>query len=253
MFTPAQQGKFRPMVSAAWQSHCNGNAMEPRDKSARETWYRAELVNCLGCDTTKNADTGRDFEIAMAHFETFIFGESYWNFRIMQGDTRRLLHSVQEICAKNAIDDQYARAIAAKMLKWEGRLDSLTQITAAADLAKLRIALIKDARRKAKRAEQAEAAPADAAPRAPLIPNTREGLRSINPYYGATEAEFESEGVRERREASEAASEKLRKEARRHFAQEKKKRQRAQSLPDNTPAHAHASDAPEIDPDNCPF
>jgi len=252
MFTPAQQGKFRPMVSAAWQSHCNGNALEPRDKAARETWYRAELVACLGCDTTKNADTGRDFEIAMAHFETFIFGESYWNFRIMQDDTRRLLHSVQEICAKNTIDDQYARAIAAKMLKWEGRLDSLTQITAAADLAKLRIALIKDARRKAKRAEQAEAAPADPAPRAPEIGG---GLRAIDPHFGATAAPFESPGVQARREAKEAGTRELIRLAKQQAKESRPSRAKraARPRPNNTPAHAHASDAPEIDLENCPF
>ena len=242
-FTRPQQGLFRPMVAKAWQAHCKCCALDPRNRAAQDAWYRSELLESLGRDSTKDANPARDFETVMAHFETFIFGELYWNLRIMQGDTRRILHAIQTTCDQYQCDDAYARAVAVRVLKWEGYLTKLSDITAYADLSKLRIALIKQGRRAQKRAEQAAADPAEATPRAPLI---GEGLRAIDPITGATEASFESEGIRERREAAEENTRELRKLARQQFAQDKLERATTARAA-KTATHATVED------DNCPF
>jgi hypothetical protein len=243
-FTPGQQGKFRPMVAKAWQSHCKGNALDPRDKAAREDWYRGELLACLGRDTTKDANTGRDFDIVMAHFETFIFGECYWNLKIAQGETRRMLHTIHSIAEQYDFDDAYARSVAAKVLKWEGYLVSLNDITDPKDLVRVRTALLIQGRRVQKRVEQAKAGATQANP-TPTAPEIGGGLRAINTYYGATEAEFESEGVKARREAAKRGTEEFRKLARKQFAQDKRERAAA--------ARKAKSPAVSVDPDNCPF
>jgi len=245
-FTRPQQGLFRPMVAKAWQSHCKGNALDARDKAAQDAWYRAELLTCLGRDTTKNADPGRDFELAMAHFETFIFGELYWNLRIMQGDTRRIVHAIQKTCEQYDFDDAYARAVAARVLKWEGHLTSLNDITDRRDLLKVRIALLKQGRRVQKRVEQTAAAEVPTSPE-PTAPETGTGIRFINRYTGATETEFESEGVRARREAQQRNTAEMSKLARQSFAKDKRERAAA------CQAKSAAKPVPTVDPDNCPF
>jgi hypothetical protein len=141
-FSRSQQGLFRPMVARAWAKHAAGSDLDPSDKVAQDIWYRAELQECLGHTSTKDADPGRDFETVMAHFEVFVGGEFYWNRRIHQGDCRRLQFAIRQICDRWEIDDQYACATAVRVLKWEGCLDSLAAITKAADLQHVLIALL---------------------------------------------------------------------------------------------------------------
>ena len=244
------------MVKRAWLKHAAGNDLNPSDRAAQDAWYRAELAECLGRDTTKDADPGRDFEAAMAHFEVFVGGEFYWNLRVHQGDCRRLQFAIRQICERWDIDDQYARATAARVLKWEGRLESLAAITKAADLQRVRIALLIHARRQAKRTDTAEAAAKLAAdpglnlPPAPEIQGKEQFID--HPARKAVAVEFESPGVRARREAREETSRQLIREARAAGTLPRAPRKPRAKRP--APARSTQPAAPvAVDPDNCPF
>lgn len=246
-FTPRQQGLFRPMVTRAWAKHAEGNALDVRNRAAKDAWYRAELVECLGRDTTKDCDAGRDFELVMAHFEAIAGGDFHWNLRVHQGDCRRLQFSIAKICQRWDIDDAYARATAARVLKWPGRLESLAEITNAGDLQKVRIALLIHARRHGNREDHAaaKAVNAPAEPRAPVICKSADvDLRDIDPHFGATETEFESDGVRQRREAREESAREFRKVMAAHHKEHAVRPQRPKLPKKSTPT---------IDQDNCPF
>jgi len=256
-FTRSQQGIFRPMVARAWLKHAAGNDLNPRDKAAQNAWYRAELQECLGCTSTKDADPGRDFETVMAHFEVFVGGEFYWNLRVHQGDCRRLQFAIRQICERWEIDDQYACATAARVLKWEGHLDSLSSITKAADLQRVRIALLIHARRKGKREDQPRAAaklaanPALNVPPAPEIQDKEQFID--DPARGAVEIEFESPGVRARREAAEETSRQLVREARAAGLLSRQPRKPRAKRPAPARSTQPAATPAQVDPDNCPF
>ena len=162
-FSKKQQGFYRPMVTRAWQKHCSCHGQDAGNRAAKDAWYRAELVKCIGRDTTKDCEPCRDYETVMAHFEAICGGELYWNLRVFSGDTCRLQYSIRKICEEYNIDDSYARAVAVKVLKWPSRLNSLAEITNAADLQKVRIALILQARREAKKADERD----DSSPQKP--------------------------------------------------------------------------------------
>ena len=253
-FTRSQQGLFRPMVKRAWLKHAAAEGLDPRSNATQDAWYRGELRECLGRDTTKDADPGRDFETVMAHFEVFVGGEFYWTLRVHQGDARRLQFAIAQICERWEIDDQYARATAARVLKWEGHLTSLAAITSAADLQRVRIALLIAARRQAKRHETAQASAKLAAdpslnlPPAPEIQGKEQFIE--HPSRKAVAVEFESPGVRARREACEETSPQLVREARAAGLLPRKPRAKRPAPARSTqPAATHAT----VDKADCPF
>jgi len=149
-FSPRQQGIFRPLVQRAWLKHCGDEDANANDRAAKDAWYRAELLKCIGVDSTKASDKGRAFETCMAHFETIARGDITWNMRQHDGDIRRLLWQIERICDQHNIDHAYARATAAKLLKWRGYLNSLAEIEDPEDLQKVRIALIRHAKRQSR-------------------------------------------------------------------------------------------------------
>lgn len=152
-FTRSQQGIFRPMVTRAWRKHACAEGLNPSDRKAQDAWYRAELVKAIGRDSTRDCNSGRDFDTLMAHFE-IIAGGIEWNLRVQTGDTERFRWSIRQICEKWDITDAYARATAKKLLHWPGYLTSLDQITDPDDLRKVQIALLKQARRQSRRENQ---------------------------------------------------------------------------------------------------
>lgn len=94
-FTPAQQGKFRPLVEAAWLGHAAREGLDPKCGKLRRAWYESELLHSVGVNSTIPLDHGRDFDCAMAHFEALADdGSTYWQARAENGDLRRILHNV---------------------------------------------------------------------------------------------------------------------------------------------------------------
>ncbi|MDD5349265.1 MAG: hypothetical protein PHQ12_03545 [Chthoniobacteraceae bacterium] len=245
-FSPGQQGKYRPMRDRAWQKHAEREGLNPGDRKAKDTWYRAELVECIGVDTTTHCNQGRDFETVMAHFEEIIGEDFFWNLRVHQGDTRRLQWSIARICEKWQIDDAYARATAVRVLKWQGHLTSLAEITDPADLQRVRIALLKHARRNGLREDQAAAqAQLAANPALNVPPDPAQAGRLDHALPNATTLSFQSDGVKVRIKGKKEGSKMLRRMmvdaglAKRPLA----KRPARQANPTKA----------TIDPDNCPF
>jgi hypothetical protein len=90
-----QQGKYRPLVEAAWQTHSRANQIDQKDKETKGRWYREILLAATGFDTTSALDAGRDFEALMWRFEEIADdGSTYWQQRAEAGDFRRVCYAV---------------------------------------------------------------------------------------------------------------------------------------------------------------
>ncbi len=64
----AFQGVFRPLVDRAWAAYCVTTGKSPKDKVARESWYRGSLRDAIGVETTKLADESQHREL-IAYFK----------------------------------------------------------------------------------------------------------------------------------------------------------------------------------------
>lgn len=155
-FSRSQQGLFRPMVAKAWEIHCTKNGLLQKDKTAKELWYRAELLQAINRDSTSHANTGRDFDACMAHFESVCGDSIHWNTEVFNGDSKRIIYAIGQICEKHTISQAYVLGTARNILK-NRELNNLHQIEDAEDLEKVKVALLIHARRKAKEARFSKA------------------------------------------------------------------------------------------------
>jgi hypothetical protein len=121
-FTKSQQGKFRPVVERAWQHHARSAGIDPKSPQIRRAWYEDQLLRSTGFTSTNGLDHGRDFDVAIAHFERLADdGETYWQNRAESGDLRRVLWNVFGK-SRPEIDGEpvtlpYLQAIAQQMLR----------------------------------------------------------------------------------------------------------------------------------------
>ena len=67
-FSPSQQPRFRGLVKAAWQAHATMNGISVDADGAYETWYRSELHQAIGYNSTKDANAVEDYDLACLHF-----------------------------------------------------------------------------------------------------------------------------------------------------------------------------------------
>lgn len=118
-FSPRQQPEFRTLVKAAWQVHCRAEGMNPEAKTPERAWYEGELFAATGKYSTKECGGGRDYDLAMAHFEVLAGDGIKWQMRLFGGDARRIIHQLGEISAEHDLDEQYLRGVARRMLKTE--------------------------------------------------------------------------------------------------------------------------------------
>jgi len=107
------------MVTRAWEATCKANSGTVRDRVARELWYRGELIECLGKDSTKTASQTRDFERVMSHFEAILGDSIYWQMQAFRGDAKRIVHEISAICENSGLDEDYLRGIARQALRFE--------------------------------------------------------------------------------------------------------------------------------------
>jgi hypothetical protein len=119
-FTPAQQGKYRPIVNRAWHVHCDRTSQAPNAPLAFRCWYEQQLMEVLGVPTTRNAGHKAQFEICMLWFAQ-IAGEdreiAYWSSaaeRTMQYLITQRLDELSWL-EHRPHDWRYARAIYAHM------------------------------------------------------------------------------------------------------------------------------------------
>lgn len=94
-FSPRQQADYRPVVAKAWLARCGRLGIFPNERGAKDAWYRDELMECLGENTTGRCNQTTDFDIAIRHFAQ-IAGDEYWTTRIADGPERRLRFLIEQ-------------------------------------------------------------------------------------------------------------------------------------------------------------
>lgn len=112
-----QQGLFRPLVNEAWFKTCaRDSTLDATNKSAREKWYRAELMKALGIYTTNEAPAREQFAKLCAHFEQLIGRSCYWTLRAEQSEeVRQVRWWIDQALVRVGGDWKYARGIIEKM------------------------------------------------------------------------------------------------------------------------------------------
>jgi len=133
-FSRAQQPAFRKLVKAAWVAVCKAEGRAATAAPDR-SWYEQELFYATDQTSTTELNAGRDYDLAMAHFEGLAGASIEWQMRVHSGDAKRLFHTLAEVTREHDIDEDYLRAIARRML----RVDYLPAL---ADLTRPQLILI---------------------------------------------------------------------------------------------------------------
>lgn len=123
-FNKQQQGWYRPIVESAWQAHAAASSLDPKDKTARAAWYQDQLLTCVGVTSTSPLDQSRDFDRAIAHFESLLDSDTYWQEKAESGDYRRICWAVFAKSGPYKIDQtditpQYLREIAQQAFRMQ--------------------------------------------------------------------------------------------------------------------------------------
>ncbi len=118
-FSRAQQPEFRKLVKLAWAAHCRMESLAETDKAGERAWYEAQLFEATGNSTSRACNAGRDYDRAMAHFETVAGSGVKWNLRLFGGDAKRILHQLREVSDEHQLDEEYLRGVARRMLNRE--------------------------------------------------------------------------------------------------------------------------------------
>lgn len=114
MLTPRQQCKYRPLVERAWQAECLRAGENPEVDSARESWYRRQLLDACGIYTTKQADPVKDYDGLMLHF-AIIAGDAGLIDYFSKASERRHLHNIRSSIESGAVTEAYVQGIARHM------------------------------------------------------------------------------------------------------------------------------------------
>lgn len=155
-FSRAQQPAWQKMIAAAWSEHCRAEGVEATPKPDR-SWYEQELFFATGQHSTADCNAGRDYDRAMAHFESITGGSIKWQMKLHSGDAVRLLHELRSEVAGHEIDEDYLRGVARRMLRTE-HLPELSKLTR-----EQLILILGEVKRFVRRRLKREAAPATAA------------------------------------------------------------------------------------------
>jgi hypothetical protein len=117
-FSRAQQPAFRKLVKEAWIAVCKAEGRAAAAAPDR-CWYEQELYLAVGQTSTTECNAGRDYDLAMAHFEGLAGAGIAWQMRVHSGDAKRLLHELSEVTHAHDIDEDYLRSVARRMLRTE--------------------------------------------------------------------------------------------------------------------------------------
>jgi len=49
------QAAFRPLLNRAWLAQCERTGVAPNNRTAKDTWYREQLLSCCGIRSSKAA------------------------------------------------------------------------------------------------------------------------------------------------------------------------------------------------------
>ncbi|EDY16723.1 hypothetical protein CfE428DRAFT_5836 [Chthoniobacter flavus Ellin428] len=113
-FSRRQQPEFRVLVPLAWVAHCRREGLARTLKVDRD-WYERELCVATGQASTKECNAGRDYDLAMAHFEGLAGVGIKWQMRVYSGDVTRMMHCLRSELGAAAlrtagVDERYVLA-----------------------------------------------------------------------------------------------------------------------------------------------
>lgn len=94
-FNRRQQALYRPMVKRAWLEHCQKHGIFPNAKGQQDQWYRNELMECIGENTTSRCNKSQDFDIVMRHFSVIAKNEQ-WPVKISDSPERRYRFLIEQ-------------------------------------------------------------------------------------------------------------------------------------------------------------
>jgi hypothetical protein len=121
--TPRQQGIYRPLVQRAWLAHCERERIAPDADGAYETWYRHEVREATGKDSTRDCDPTLDLDLLLIRFAR-IAGDDRMEAHATASAERRMRYVINELLGKLAraecrqVGWPYARAIYAQMSRY---------------------------------------------------------------------------------------------------------------------------------------
>lgn len=92
-FTRAQQKHYRTMVRRAWERHASDSGIPYNNKVEKDRWYRSQLLECIGVDTTAGCDQAQDFDAVMLHF-SLLAADDWWIDRLSRGDETRMTFQI---------------------------------------------------------------------------------------------------------------------------------------------------------------
>lgn len=119
-FTPAQQGLYRPLVERAWRAYCDRTNCSPHADGFRETWYRQQIYEVCGVNTTKDCNNTEDFDFLLIRFAT-IAGDEHMIAHATASAERRMRWVINKKLAEieklegRPVSWRYAQALYAQM------------------------------------------------------------------------------------------------------------------------------------------
>lgn len=138
--TVPQQRRFRLWVAEAWRSHARAHALDPKDAAAKDKWYRAELRDAVGKESTTQCNHTSDFDKLKYHFGALCsdFDAVYDK---ESANARRILWVLEQYAKGHNIDEDYLRRIA-RQTRQSAELPRLRDLSATELLTILRAAKI---------------------------------------------------------------------------------------------------------------
>ena len=110
MLSRSQNAIFRPLVKLAWQVYCDQNVLDPHDAIAHDKWYRNQLITSIGCWTTKEIASAKDFGRVMLCFAT-IAGDEQMIARFVNDDERRAIYRLKQLMNLMDVDWAYVKGV----------------------------------------------------------------------------------------------------------------------------------------------
>jgi hypothetical protein len=89
-FSRAQQPLWQALKAAAWLARCKREGWPLTLKIDRD-WYEQELFHATGKTSSTDCDAGRDYNLAMAHFEGLAGTGIRWQMRLYDQDVKRMM------------------------------------------------------------------------------------------------------------------------------------------------------------------
>lgn len=121
-FSRAQQPEYQMLLKLAWEEHCRVGNIAPAPPKPDRDWYEQELFFATRKTSTTDCNPGRDYNLAMAHFEAVARAGIKWQMKLHGSDFVRMQHELREAvgAAAEAITEDYFRTVVRRMMTPHG-------------------------------------------------------------------------------------------------------------------------------------